>query len=205
LFVLVLGGIYGGIFTATEAAGIGACGAALIALLRGHLRTVSEWRDALLETVILSAKIFTVLFGALVFTQFVNFSGLPVAILRFVVTHQLDAVQLVLFVLALALVMGMVFEAMGILVLLIPIFLPALFAAQVDMIWFGVLVILVAEIGLLTPPIGMNVFVVKSVVPDAALKDIFRGVLPFVGALVAVLFLLLAIPEIATSLPALVR
>lgn len=127
------------------------------------------------------------------------------AILRFVVTHQLDALQLVLFVLALALLMGMVFEAMGILVLLIPIFLPALFAAQVDMIWFCVLVILVGEIGLLTPPIGMNVFVVKSVIPDTALRDIFRGVLPFVVALVAILLLLLAVPGIATSLPALVR
>jgi tripartite ATP-independent transporter DctM subunit len=205
LFVLVLGGIYGGIFTATEAAGIGATGAMFIALMRGHLRRVSEWYGALLETLILTAKIFAVLLGALVFTQFVNFSGLPVAILRFVTTHQLDGLQIVLFVLLLALIMGMVFEAMGILVLLVPIFIPALMAANVDMIWFGILVILVAEIGLLTPPIGMNVFVVKSVLPDVVLGQIFRGVLPYVAALFVALALLLAVPQIATGLPSLVR
>jgi tripartite ATP-independent transporter DctM subunit len=205
LFVLVLGGIYGGIFTATEAAGIGATGAMMIALMRGHLRRLSEWSDALTETLILTAKIFAVLLGALVFTQFINFSGLPIAILRFVTTHQLDGLQIVLFVLLLALILGMVFEAMGILVLLVPIFIPALMAANVDMIWFGILVILVAEIGLLTPPIGMNVFVVKSVLPDVALGQIFRGVLPYVGALFVALALLLTVPQIATGLPSLVR
>lgn len=205
LFILVLGGIYGGIFTATEAAGIGATGAMVIALIRGHLRRLSEWADALTETLILTAKIFAVLLGALVFTQFINFSGLPIAILRFVTTHQMDGLEIVLFVLLLALLLGMVFEAMGILVLLVPIFIPALTAANVDMIWFGILVILVAEIGLLTPPIGMNVFVVKSVLPDVALGQIFRGVLPYVGALFVALALLLAVPQIATGLPSLVR
>ena len=104
-----------------------------------------------------------------------------------------------------ALVMGMVFEAMGILVLLVPMFIPALFAAQVDMIWFGILVILVAEIGLLTPPIGMNVFVVKSVLPDVGLGAVFRGVMPYVGALFVALALILLLPPIATALPMLVR
>ncbi|MCB1397698.1 MAG: TRAP transporter large permease [Rhodobacter sp.] len=205
LFVLVLGGIYGGIFTATEASGIGATGAASIAMLRGRLRSLAEWRAALAETVVLTAKIFAVLFGALVFTQFVNLSGLPIAILRFVVSHQLSGMHVVLFVLLLALVMGMVFEAMGILVLLVPMFIPALFAAQVDMIWFGILVILVAEIGLLTPPIGMNVFVVKSVLPDVGLGAVFRGVMPYVGALFVALALILLLPPIATALPMLVR
>ena len=205
LFVLVLGGIYGGIFTATEAAGIGATGAMAIALLRGHLRSLSEWRDALLETVILTAKIFAVLLGALVFTQFINFSGLPISILRFVMAHELSGLQIVLFVLALALVLGMVFEAMGILVLLVPMFIPALFASQVDMIWFGILIILVAEIGLLTPPIGMNVFVVKSVLPDIALRAVFLGVMPYVAALFVALGLLLFVPQLATGLPDLVR
>ncbi len=205
LFGLVLGGIYGGIFTATEAAGIGAIGAMVIALMRGHLRRLPEWRDALLETVILTAKIFAVLLGALVFTQFINLSGLPIAILRFVMAHELGGLQIVLFILFLALVMGMVFEAMGILVLLVPMFIPALFAAQVDMIWFGILVILVAEIGLLTPPIGMNVFVVKSVLPDVALGAVFRGVMPYVAALFVALGLLLLVPQLATGLPSLVR
>ena len=101
--------------------------------------------------------------------------------------------------------MGMVFEAIGILVLLVPVFLPVLTMSGVDLIWFGILVVLVSEIGLITPPIGMNVFVVKSVLPEVRLGDIFRGVTPYILALLLGLVLVLAVPGIATLLPGLMR
>lgn len=101
--------------------------------------------------------------------------------------------------------MGMAFEAIGILVLLVPIFLPALQTAGVDLIWFGIIVVLVAEIGLLSPPIGMNVFVVKSVTRDVAVRDIFLGVTPFLLALILALMLVFLFPSLATFLPNLMR
>lgn len=205
LFIVVLGGIYGGICTASEASGIGALGAAVIGITRGHLRTLKEWNVSLLDATITTAKIFIVLFGAMVFSQFINLSGLPYDILGYVADWDLSATELVIFVIGIAIVMGMVFESIGILVLLVPVFLPALYTAGVDMIWFGVIVVLVTEIGLITPPIGMNAFVVKSVLPKVALGDIFRGIVPYLFALVAGLVLVFMIPGIATFIPNLLR
>jgi tripartite ATP-independent transporter DctM subunit len=205
LFVVVLGGIYGGIFTPTEASGIGATGAAVIALLRGHLRTWFEWRACLVEAAMTTAKIFIVLFGAVVFTQFINLSGMPYDLLDTVDEWELDARELVIFICVIALLMGMVFESIGIIVLLVPVFLPALYATGVDMIWFGIIVVLVTEIGLITPPIGMNVFVVKSVLPQVRLADIFRGVGFYIVALGIGLVAVYLVPSIATFLPSIAR
>ncbi len=205
LFVTVLGGIYSGIFTATEASGIGAFGAAVIAVLRGQMRTLKEWRDCLVDATTTTATIFIVLFGAIVFSQFINLSGMPYDLLGYVDDWELTPFQLVLFVCAIAIVMGMVFEAIGILVLLVPVFLPVLIVNDVNLIWFGILVVLVSEIGLITPPIGMNVFVVKSVLPDVQLGAIFRGVVPYIMALLIGLGLVLIFPSIATFLPNLMR
>lgn len=205
LFVVVLGGIYTGAFTATEAAGIGSFGAAVIAVLRGHMRHLAEWRECLVDATTTTATIFIVLLGAIVFSQFINLSGLPYDLLDFVDAWELTPFQLVVFICFIAILMGMVFESIGILVLLVPVFLPVLSISGVDMIWFGILVVLVSEIGLITPPIGMNVFVVKSVLPDVQLGAIFRGVLPYIGALVLALILVLAFPGIATFLPGLMR
>ncbi len=205
LFIIVLGGIYGGVFTATEASGIGAFGAAVIAFLRGHLRTVMQWRVCLVEAAMTTAKIFIVLFGALVFTQFINLSGMPYELLDYVDEWELGPAGLVAFICVIALMMGMVFETIGIVVLLVPVFLPALFAMDVDMIWFGIIMVLVTEIGLITPPIGMNVFVVKSVLPEVRLGDIFRGVSTYIAALFIGLLLVFFFPQIATLLPSIAR
>ncbi|SNS53644.1 TRAP transporter large permease [Tropicimonas sediminicola] len=205
LFLVVLGGIYTGAFTATEAAGIGSFGAAVIAVLRGHMRSFSEWRECLVDATTTTATIFIVLLGAIVFSQFINLSGMLYDLLDYVEAWELSPTGLVIFVCVIAILMGMVFEAIGILVLLVPVFLPALMMNGVDMIWFGILVVLVSEIGLITPPIGMNVFVVKSVLPDVPLGKIFRGVTPYIIALTTGLILVLAIPGIATFLPNLIR
>ncbi len=205
LFVLVLGGIYGRVFTPTEASGIGAFGAAVIAIMRGHLRTPREWIDVLGEAAKTTASLFIVIFGALVFAQFINLSGMPYDLVYFVEDMNLSPLGLVVVVAIIAVFMGMVFESIGILLLLVPVFLPTLIQADVDMVWFGIVVVLVTELGLITPPIGMNVFVVKSVMPSIRLADIFRGVAPFIVADIFALILVLLIPAIATFLPGLMR
>jgi tripartite ATP-independent transporter DctM subunit len=201
LFVLVLGGIYGSIFTPTEAAGIGAFGAAVISLSRGHLRTIGEWISTLAEAARTTAALFIVIFGALVFAQFINLSGMPYALLDMVDAMHLSPTGLVIAVVIIAIFMGMIFESIGILLLLVPVFLPALIQSGTDMIWFGIVVVLVTELGLITPPIGMNVFVVKAVMPDLQLARIFVGVTPFIGAILIALVLIFLFPAIATLLP----
>ncbi|MEO0677876.1 MAG: TRAP transporter large permease [Pseudomonadota bacterium] len=205
LFVVVLGGIYGSIFTPTEASGIGAFGAAVIAIARGHLRTLTEWKETLVEAAKTTASLFIVIFGALIFSQFINLSGLPFDLLFMVADMELDAYELVIAIAIIAVLMGMIFESIGILLLLVPVFLPALYAADVDMIWFGIVVVVVTELGLITPPIGMNVFVVKSVAPQVRLVQIFRGVTPFVFAILVALIIVFLVPGIATFLPSVLR
>lgn len=203
LFALILGGIYTQLFTATEAAGIGALGAALIAIARGRLKRLADWREALVDASATTASLFLVIFGALVFAEYANYVGLPYTIADWVEAMQLSPVGLVLVIVAIAIVMGMFFESIGILLLLVPVFLPALMAAGVDLIWFGIIVVLVTELGLITPPVGMNVFVVKSVARDGNLTAMFRGVLPFVVAMLFGLALILNFPALATWLPGL--
>ena len=130
---------------------------------------------------------------------------MPYELLDKVDEWELNGRQLVIFICIIALLMGMVFESIGIIVLLVPVFLPALFATGVDMIWFGIIVVLVTEIGLITPPIGMNVFVVKSVLPQVRLADIFRGVGFYIVALGIGLVAVYSFPQIATFLPSIAR
>lgn len=203
LFILVLGGIYGNIFTPTEAAGIGAVGSAFFAMLRGYFRTLHEWKQALVETARTTGALFMVIVGTLVFAQYVNLTGMPYDLVDAVEAMNLSSTGLVIAVAVIAVGLGMIFELIGILLLLVPVFLPALMDAQVDMIWFGIVVVLVTELGLITPPVGMNVFVVKAVLPDVQMSTVFCGVGPFVLAMLAVLALVLAVPRIATFVPGL--
>lgn len=205
LFVLVLGGIYGGLFTPTEAAGIGAFGAALFAAYRRTLTGLRAWIDALVEAGRTTAILFAVLVGALVFGEFTNLSRMPFDLLQFIKSLDLSPLGVVIAICVLCILLGMVFESLGILVLIIPAFMPTLIDLRVDLVWFGIIVILVTELGLLTPPVGMNVFTVKTMVPDVALGTIFKGVVPFVGALFVGLALILSVPSIATMLPNLMR
>ncbi len=141
------------------------------------------------------------IFGALVFAQFINLSGMPYGLLDIVDALHLSPTGLVLAIVVIAIFMGMIFELIGILLLLVPVFLPALDDSHVNMIWFGIVVVLVTELGLITPPIGMNAFVVKAVMPDLKLSHIFAGVTPFIGAILVALVLIFLFPGIATFLP----
>lgn len=200
LFALVLGGIYFGIFTPTEAAGIGAFAAGVFAFMRGRMNSLADLYAMLLEAVRTSAALFAVIFGALVFANFVNLSGLPYDLLDLVENLAVGPVTIVLVICAICILLGMVFETIGILLLIVPIFLPILHDAGVDLIWFGIIMVVVIELGLITPPIGLNVFTVRSVMPDIALGKIFRGVVPFVIADLVALALLLVFPGIALFL-----
>jgi tripartite ATP-independent transporter DctM subunit len=200
LFVVVLGGIYFGVFTSTEASGIGATGAAAFAWWRRRLRTLAQLYGSLLEACRTTAALFIVIFGAQVFSNFIDLSGLPNSLVDLVAGMHLSPTGTVFAICVICILLGMIFEAIGILLVIVPVFLPILISQDVNLIWFGVVMILVVELGLVTPPIGMNVFTVRAMMPDIELPRIFRGVMPFVTADLVALGLLFAFPAIATWL-----
>ena len=202
LFIVVMGGIYGGVFTPTEAAGIGAGGAFLIALLR---RTLS-WRDlfeVLTDAARTTAMLFAVLIGALIFSNFVNRAGLPDALLNLVTQFELTPLAVMLLILLVYIVLGCVFESLSMLLLTVPIFFPLVQSLGFDLIWFGIIVVVVTEISLITPPVGLNVFVLRGVLGDINTGTIFRGVTPFWVMDIVRLVLLLLIPSLSLWLPSL--
>jgi len=205
LFLLVLGGIYVGAFTPTEASGIGAFGAAAFAFFKGHVRSWAALLDILIDSTKTSAILFTVIFGALVFSNFINLSGLPYDLLDMMDAMNMGPFGVIVFVCVICIILGMIFEAVGLLLLIVPVFLPTLQLMGVDMIWFGIIMVVVVEMGLITPPIGMNVFTVRAVMPDIKLGHIFKGVIPFVFADVIALVLILLFPVIAIGLVEVLR
>jgi tripartite ATP-independent transporter DctM subunit len=204
LFVLVMGGIYGGIFTPTEAAAIGAFGALVFVAWRRRL-TWKNLIESLLEAGKVTGTIFTVGFGALIFSNFVNIAGLPGDLVRIIKAADVSPTGVVLLICLILIVMGCIFDALAMILLTVPVFFPIAAALGLDGVWFGIIIIIVVEIGLITPPIGLNVFVVKSMVEDVALGDIFKGIIPFFFASVAGLMLIIYFPIIALLLPNLMR
>jgi tripartite ATP-independent transporter DctM subunit len=204
LFMLVMGGIYGGIFTPTEAASIGAFGAMMFVLWRRRM----TWRTfigSLVEAGRTTGTIFTVGFGALIFSNFVNVAGLPRDLVAIIDAVNVSPIGVVLTICLILIVLGMVFDALAMILLTVPVFFPIVASLGLDPVWFGIIVIIVVEIGLITPPIGLNVFVVKSVAPDVPLGEIFKGIVPFFLASVAALALIILFPAIALYLPGLMR
>ncbi|MCE9664694.1 TRAP transporter large permease [Halomonas sp. M5N1S17] len=196
LFLLVVGGMYSGVFTITEAAGIGAFGAFLIALLRRKLCPTS-FLACLVDAAKTTGKLFVVVFGAMVFGTFINMTGMARELVQVIESLNLGLFGLLLVLMLMYFVLGAVLETIGVMILTVPILLPVMTLYGVDLVWFGIFVVMMIEIGMLTPPIGINVFTVSSVFPDIPLKKIFLGTAPFLVAnLVAVLAIVL-FPEIA--------
>jgi len=204
LFMLVMGGIYGGIFTPTEAASIGAFGAMMFVLWRRRL-TWKTLIGSLAEAGRTTGTIFTVGFGALIFSNFVNVAGLPRDLVAIIEAVDVSPIGVVLVICLILIVLGMVFDALAMILLTVPVFFPIVASLGLDPIWFGIVVIIVVEIGLITPPIGLNVFVVKSVAPDVPLGEIFKGIVPFFLASVVALALIILFPAVALFLPGLMR
>ncbi len=200
LFVLVIGGIYLGVFTATEAAGIGAAGAFLIALQRGTL-TIPALIGILAATARTTAMLMAVLVGALIFSNFVNVAGVPSAVVNLINDLGLSPIGVILMLIVFYLILGCVFDSLAMILLTIPVFFPLVIGLGFNPIWFGILIVMVVEISLITPPIGMNIFVIRSVARDIPVTTIYRGVVPFVAVDVIRLLLVVFVPAIVLFLP----
>jgi tripartite ATP-independent transporter DctM subunit len=203
IFIVVLGGIYGGVFTATEAGALGATLAMLIAVTM-VLRKRSRWNDikeACLETVNTTAMVFALLIGAGIFSLFLAMSGLGQQLGQLVSASGLSPLAVIVIICLIYLPLGMFLDPASLTIITAPIFYPIVIALGFNGIWFGVILIKMIEISLLTPPVGLNVYVVKGIVPDVPLEDIFKGVAPFLIMEAIVLILLIAFPQIALWLP----
>jgi len=197
LFGLILGGIYGGVFTATEGAGIGAGGGFLFALARGTLR-LRDLVEVLVETAQTTAVLFMILIGAFIFANFINLTTMPSDLLAFIQAMQLSPVFVVLLICAIYVLLGSAMEELSMIALTVPLFYPVIINAGYSGIWFGVVVVIVCQIGLTSPPVGINIFIVKNLVPNLSLREAFRGTWPFNVALVLLLVLIILVPEIVT-------
>ncbi|MCF8200205.1 MAG: TRAP transporter large permease [Sulfuritalea sp.] len=204
LFLVVIGGIYQGVFTPTEAAGIGAFGAFVIALLRGTL-TVLVMLRVLAETVRTSSILFMVLIGGLVFSNFINIAGMPEAISGWVTERQLSPTAVLFTILAIFVLLGCVLESMTMILLTIPVFFPIVMQLGFDPVWFGIIVVVVTEVSLITPPVGLNVFVISGLFRDISTATVFRGITPFLVADVVRIAILVFVPWIVLVLPSMMR
>jgi C4-dicarboxylate transporter, DctM subunit len=204
LFAAIIGGLYFGVFTPTEGAGVGAFLAMCFALVRRGL----SWRtgfEVLLDAAKTTAVILFLLVGALTFSNFLDIAGLPRALADALTGAALSPLTVVILILVVYLVLGCVLDSMSMLFLTVPLFYPIVSGLGFDLVWFGVLVVTMIEISLITPPVGLNVFVMNVVNPDVPTRTIFRGVLPFVIADVVRVGLIVAVPATALFLPNLMK
>jgi tripartite ATP-independent transporter DctM subunit len=200
LFALVIGGIYAGLFTATEGAGIGAGGAFTFALARRAL----TWKiclEVLIESVRTTSMLFMILIGALIFANFVNYTTMPADLKDFALRFKDTPWMAIAAICVIYVVLGTAMEELSMILLTVPLFFPVVTALGYDPVWFGIVIVIVVQIGLISPPVGMNIFVVKNLLRNISIGTVFRGVIPFNVALVALLAIVVAWPELATFLP----
>ena len=200
LFLIVIGGIYSGIFTPTEASGIGAFGAFIMMLIKGQANR-HNLMQCFFHTGRTVGLIFCIMIGAFIFNYFMAVSNMPIELAGFVGGLPIPRLGILITILFFFMLLGCIMDAMAMLILTVPVFLPLLVHLGYDPIWFGVVVTLIGEIGLITPPIGLNVFVIRGVAPDVPMYDIFQGIIPFAVTALFCLVLLIAFPQIALFLP----
>jgi tripartite ATP-independent transporter DctM subunit len=205
LIVLVFGGLFSGQFTATEAGAVGAAGAIAISVVTGRM----NWQifgKSVLETLSTCASLFLIGVGAVMLTKFFGLSGVAGLIGSAVRDYDLGYFELMVLIVVIYLILGMFMEPFGAMLVTLPVFLPVLNAQNVDLIWFGVFLVKLLEIGMITPPLGMNVFVIRNVASQyASLADIFRGVAMFIVADIVLIGFLILFPDLATFLPNLLQ
>lgn len=200
LFVVVIGGIFIGFFTANQAAAVGA----LLGLLYLIFRRRFTWKilvDCLRDTLKTSGMIFLILIGAYIFGAFLTITQLPTVLAQFITTLQVSRYVILLVILVLYAVMGCFMDSLAMVMLTVPIFLPIMTSLGFNSVWYGVLMIMVMEMGLITPPVGMNVYIVSGVAKDVPLAKIFVGVAPMVVGMLVAVFIVCAFPEVALFLP----
>ncbi|MGZ8323519.1 MAG: TRAP transporter large permease subunit, partial [Rhodoplanes sp.] len=192
--------IYGGLFTATEAAGMGAAGAFIIGVLRGRLSR-QDIRRSLLDTTRVTAAVFTILIGALLFGYFLTITQTPQKLTELLTGLGIGRYGVLVVIMTMYLVLGCLMDALAMIILTVPIIFPVIKELGFDPIWFGVIIVMTVELGLIHPPVGMNIFVIKSVIEDVKISTIFYGVLPFIVTDLLRLAILIAFPIIALWLP----
>jgi C4-dicarboxylate transporter, DctM subunit len=201
LIALVLGGIYGGLFTATEAGGVGALGALILSLVKGSLNRENLW-EALSETGHVTASICFLLVSAHIYSRMITLTGIPNLMEHWVNTSGLGLTGLLAIYIVAIVLMGTILDAGSIMLITVPLMIPALAGFEIDLIWFGIITIIAVEIGLLTPPLGLACFVIHNNLQDDRIRieDVFWGAIPFAITMLLVLLLVVAVPELATAL-----
>ncbi|MGA1179442.1 MAG: TRAP transporter large permease [Marivivens sp.] len=200
VILLTIGGIYGGFFSPVEASAVGAGVVILIGILQRSLSLRQFW-EAAKDSVTTTATVMLILIAAHLINPFIALSHIPDAVGEFIIGFGLGKIGTLILILSIYLILGCFLEGFAMLVLTLPIFFPIILELGIDPIWFGVLVVLALEMGLISPPVGLNVFIVKSVAPKVPLADIFRGVVPFWGMMVVAIGILIAFPQISLILP----
>ncbi|MGB3503336.1 MAG: TRAP transporter large permease subunit [Mesorhizobium sp.] len=200
LVLIVLGGIYAGMVTTNEAGGLGACGALVIAALTGRLRGDTFWHS-IEQTLRLSTAIMVIFMFATVFSRFIAVSGLTAQLAQIIADLELGKYQLLAAILVFYLIVGMFMNALPLLVLTVPLFFPLAMGAGFDPVWFGVICVVMVELGVVTPPIGVNVFAIAAMTKDVTMYQIFQGVFPFWFAFLILVVLITIFPQIALYLP----
>jgi C4-dicarboxylate transporter DctM subunit len=203
LFLLVIGGIYLGVFTPTEAAGVGAFGAFFFTILRKKL-TWGSLRESLLNTMSTTGMLFLIILGAMLLGYFLSVTRLPSELATLVSELPVNRYVILVFILLVFLLLGCVMDSMAIVLLTVPIFFPLIVQLGFDPIWFGILVVRLTEMGLITPPVGLNVYIIKGI-SNVPMGTIFRGIFPFLIADLCEVALLMAIPQLSLFLPSLMK
>jgi tripartite ATP-independent transporter DctM subunit len=204
LFTVVIGGMFAGLFTPTEAASIGAGGTLLLAVLQRRLSWRSFFRS-LQETVRTSCMVLIIVAGAVMFGHFLAVTRIPYELAAWLVALPLPAWAVISVIILFYLIAGCFIDALGLILLTIPIFYPVVEELGYNLIWFGVIIVLVTQMGVISPPVGVNAYVVSGMERDIALQTVFRGVIPFLLCLLIAAGLLVAFPGICLWLPALVK
>jgi tripartite ATP-independent transporter DctM subunit len=200
LFLLVIGGLYVGVFTATESASVGAFVAFAYALARGKLKGGSFFR-VMADTTSTTAMIYSLIIGALTFSFFVGLSNMPADFVEWIRGLDAEPMVLVILIVLIFTVLGTFMDTFAIMFVTLPVVVPLLLEYGFDLIWWGIVMLIIVETGQISPPFGLNLFVIRSVVHDISLGTIFRGVMPFVAADVVKLALIIAFPALALWLP----
>ncbi|MEM5583702.1 TRAP transporter large permease [Roseibium sp. AS2] len=198
--LVTIGGMYTGFFTPVEASSVGAFFTFLVALWRRSLN-LKATRDVILQTMNATATVFLIIIGAFVFIPFMSLTELPAQLVTLLTSLPIGGVGVLLLIILAYMFLGMFLESMAMLVLTIPVVIPIAMGMGWDLVWFGIIVVIVLEMGMISPPVGINVFIVKSIAPEVPMSQIFRGIWPFWFAMAAMLGLLILFPQIALFLP----
>ncbi len=204
LFMLIVVGIFFGLFTTTEAGGIGAGGALLFAIARRRM-TWKIFVECLVDTAKVASMIYFVAAGAMVLNQFINLAGVPGTVVSYIQSLNLSPLAVVFALLLFYIILGMFLDGFAMIFLTVPVVVPVIMGLGFDLIWWGIVLVIVVEMALISPPVGMNVFILKASLPEVSLGDIYRGILPYFAADIVRLLLLVLMPAIALWLPSLMR